>query len=359
MTTPTTSPSRRIGYLDSIRGLAALAVVIFHANMWLDFTKDPYFNSSIPTHILNIVFNGYNAVCLFFVLSGFVLSLKYVNEENKEVSYAEFIIKRFFRLYPGYWFVLILTCLYNQVELLTFLEELPLLILKKWSLITPVWSIRIEMRMSLIFLSLLILAFRKIKFLLILILIYYFVFDFELYILHFFLGILLAINFEKVKQIKLSKTKRYLLFLLGLVLCSYEQIHFIIIPHKNFTETHTELGFFVGAFGCMIWLMLAMSAPNFQKKLESKPLLFLGDISYGLYIGHWFVFVIVLEPHFSWFLSKIGSYYLTHIVVRYFIMTSLSLLFAVFIYYVIEKPFIKMGYKIAKKYNDKLVFKLK
>ncbi len=43
LTTPTTPASRRIGYLDSIRGIAALAVVIFHANAWLDFTKDIHF----------------------------------------------------------------------------------------------------------------------------------------------------------------------------------------------------------------------------------------------------------------------------------------------------------------------------
>ncbi|WP_338791109.1 acyltransferase [Bernardetia sp. MNP-M8] len=358
MTTPTTPPSRRIGYLDSIRGMAALAVVIFHANAWLDFTKDPNFNSSIPTHILNIIFNGHNAVCLFFVLSGFVLSLKYVKKGAQEVSYVEFILKRAFRLYPAYWFVLILAALYTKSDFSLFIKELPMLITGNQTLIPPAWSLIVEMKMSLIFLFLLVLAVRNIKILFVAAFLYWFLFGFEIYILHFCLGILLAINFEKIQEIKWSKTKRYLLFLLGLLLCSVEQIHFIIVPHENFKETNTPLGFFLGAFGCVIWLMLAMSAPKFQKKIETKPLLFLGDISYGLYIGHWLIFVNILEPHFDWFLAKLGSYYLAHIVVRYFLVTLFSLLFATFLYYVIEKPFIKMGYKVAKKYSDKLVFKL-
>ena len=358
MTSPTISFSRRIGYLDSIRGMAALAVVIFHANMWLDFTKDSNFNSSVPIHILNIFFNGHNAVCLFFVLSGYVLSLKYVQKNNAEVSYIEFIIKRAFRLYPAYWFVLIITTLYTKIDFFAFLEEFPLLIVGKRTIVPPAWSLITEMRMSLVFLFLLILAIRNIKILFVAAFLYWFLFGFEIYILHFCLGIWLAMNFERIQTIKLSKMKRYLLFLLGFLLCSFEQIHFILIPHENFKETNTPLGFFLGAFGCTIWLILAMSAPKFQKKIETKSLLFLGDISYGLYIGHWLIFVHILEPHFSWFTSKLGSFYLAHIVVRYGLVISLSLLFATFLYYIIEKPFIKLGYRVAKTYKDKFVFSL-
>jgi peptidoglycan/LPS O-acetylase OafA/YrhL len=89
-------PIQRLTYLDSIRGFAALSVVIYHTNGWLDFTKDPFFHSSVPTHLLNVIFNGPSAVSLFFVLSGFVLSLKYFLKPNRPISYLEFIIKRFF-----------------------------------------------------------------------------------------------------------------------------------------------------------------------------------------------------------------------------------------------------------------------
>ena len=351
-------PNQRIRYLDSLRGLAALVVVIFHVHAWLDFTKATHFKSSVPNHILNILFNGYNAVSLFFVLSGFVLSLRYIKENTQQVSYTEFMIKRIFRLYPVYWFVLISTALYLKSDLLLLTEEASMLFASHHTLVVPVWSLVIEMKISLIFLFLLVLALRNVNVLFVSAFLYWLLFGFEIYILHFCLGILLAMNFEKIQRIRISKAKRYVSFFLGLLLCSFEEIRFMITAHKNFRETDTVLGFFLGAFGCTICLTLAMSAPNFQKKIKTKPLLFLGDISYGLYMGHWLIFIHILEPHFEWFSAKLGSFFLAHLVVHYLLVIPLSILFATFLHYVIEKPFIKLGYKVAKKYNDKLVFKL-
>ena len=348
----------RVAYLDSIRGIAALSVVIFHSNVWLDFTKDPFFRSSLPSHILNMFFNGHNAVSLFFVLSGFVLSFKYLSKKIEQVSYIEFIIKRFFRLYPAYWFVLILVAIYTKTNFSTFFSEIPLLITTNHTLIPPAWSLIVEMKMSLVFLFFLVLAVRNLKLLFLMAFLHWLLFGFELYVVHFCIGIALAYYFEYIKAIQWNKPKRYLLFFIGFVLCSFKQIHFAIVPHENFKDTNTQFAFLLSAFGCAIWLILAMSAPSFQRKLESKALLFLGNISYGLYVGHWFIFINILEPHFNLFLSWIGSYYLTHFLIRFVVMISLSVLFATFLYYFVEKPFIKIGYKIAQKFKNKFVVRL-
>lgn len=95
---PTVAAHPRYKQLDSLRGLAALSVFFVHIigknavnNPLVDFLK------RTP---LGIVFNGGAAVMFFFVLSGFVLSLPFVNNE-KPLKLTAFYIKRVFRIYPA------------------------------------------------------------------------------------------------------------------------------------------------------------------------------------------------------------------------------------------------------------------
>lgn len=101
--------SERIESLDSLRGFAALSVVIHHcllvfpvflaANFLAPMLSRPFVNvmSHTPLHT---IWDGHEAVILFFVLSGFVLSLPYYGE--KRTTYGSFLIKRFFRIYVPY-----------------------------------------------------------------------------------------------------------------------------------------------------------------------------------------------------------------------------------------------------------------
>ncbi len=60
---------------------------------------------------IHLFFAGHEAVILFFVLSGFVLSLPYL--KNTNMTYSSYLIKRFLRLYIPYSIsVLIATFLY-------------------------------------------------------------------------------------------------------------------------------------------------------------------------------------------------------------------------------------------------------
>lgn len=49
---------------------------------------------------LHLVWAGHEAVILFFILSGFVLSLPYYNKKNSK--YKDYLIKRIFRIYLPY-----------------------------------------------------------------------------------------------------------------------------------------------------------------------------------------------------------------------------------------------------------------
>jgi peptidoglycan/LPS O-acetylase OafA/YrhL len=83
----------RFQQLDALRGLAALTVVFSHFTLLaplLGLRHTP----------LRVLSGGHEAVILFFVLSGFVLTLQ-INGERK-LSYGEYAIRRVCRIYLPY-----------------------------------------------------------------------------------------------------------------------------------------------------------------------------------------------------------------------------------------------------------------
>jgi peptidoglycan/LPS O-acetylase OafA/YrhL len=101
----------RIEALDSVRGIAAFIVVIHHCYLTRAVYSDFFFSqwktaptgpvSAIFLHTpARIVWGGYEAVTLFYVLSGFVLALPWV--EGRPPAYREFALKRLCRLYIPY-----------------------------------------------------------------------------------------------------------------------------------------------------------------------------------------------------------------------------------------------------------------
>lgn len=95
--------SGRIASLDSLRGLAALSVVLWHIATMFPFSRNPWF-AHTPLHIFG---DGEEAVALFFALSGFVLMLPYMGPAPPR--YRRFLKKRVLRLYPACWAVLTLS----------------------------------------------------------------------------------------------------------------------------------------------------------------------------------------------------------------------------------------------------------
>jgi peptidoglycan/LPS O-acetylase OafA/YrhL len=84
---------RRFYELDSLRGIAALSVVIFHFQF--DFVDKANYPSSFAYP------KGYLAVDLFFILSGIVLAYRYGEGlRTGTVSIGRFLVARLARLYP-------------------------------------------------------------------------------------------------------------------------------------------------------------------------------------------------------------------------------------------------------------------
>jgi len=96
----------RLVEIDSLRGLAAMWVVVFH----FSFGIGAYWLKDDPARALRVApFNtnlqGLLAVDMFFMISGFVIVMTL--ERSRTV--AEFMVARFARLYPAYWLCLAMT----------------------------------------------------------------------------------------------------------------------------------------------------------------------------------------------------------------------------------------------------------
>lgn len=100
----------QIGGLTSLRGIAALIVVVFHfAYYTLPST------GVVLSAYSNFFRNGYLAVDLFFILSGFIMTHVYLDRFYLGVgksSYWDYLRSRFARIYPLHLFTLAtLVCL--------------------------------------------------------------------------------------------------------------------------------------------------------------------------------------------------------------------------------------------------------
>lgn len=89
----------RLGEIDALRGVAALAVVLFHYS-----TRFHELYPELPTTSWQVA-QGHYGVNLFFIISGFVI---FMTLERTRVA-SDFVISRFSRLFPMYWAAVVLT----------------------------------------------------------------------------------------------------------------------------------------------------------------------------------------------------------------------------------------------------------
>jgi peptidoglycan/LPS O-acetylase OafA/YrhL len=93
-------PTGKIEELESIRGIAALLVVLFHMPVW-----------NARLHDVRFILNSYYMVDLFFVLSGFVMNLNYGDRIHSGGELLRFQFLRLGRLYPVHLLFLLLAVL--------------------------------------------------------------------------------------------------------------------------------------------------------------------------------------------------------------------------------------------------------
>ncbi|HEX2869493.1 MAG TPA: acyltransferase [Ignavibacteriales bacterium] len=88
--------------IDTLRGLSVLSVILLHLNIRIPF-KTTLLGSIMPKPVYNILFfSGYYGVCIFFVISGFLITHSSLNKWNSlpKIRLREFYSMRFARIMP-------------------------------------------------------------------------------------------------------------------------------------------------------------------------------------------------------------------------------------------------------------------
>lgn len=100
--------SKHLGYLDGLRALAAVYVMLCHAFLEVDFRHQRL--SDFAKCVLQIFFFGHFAVDVFIVLSGFCLMLPVVNGDGGlRGGTVHFLKRRSWRILPPYYAALLLS----------------------------------------------------------------------------------------------------------------------------------------------------------------------------------------------------------------------------------------------------------
>lgn len=90
--------------LNSLRAMAALAVILNHLTTWFVFPETPFYNSL--RILLSFGGNGGRfGVIFFFILSGFLITylLFLEQERNKQINITHFYFRRILRIWPLYY----------------------------------------------------------------------------------------------------------------------------------------------------------------------------------------------------------------------------------------------------------------
>jgi peptidoglycan/LPS O-acetylase OafA/YrhL len=362
--------------LDSLRGFAALAVVISHAITMT--VKMPWEINIFP---LRILWAANEAVVFFFVLSGFVLFLPYSRSEGPDNM--SFLIKRIFRIYVPYLVAITLSFLGCFLFSKGSITSLGPWLASKWAVpITDqvllqhvtllsnfqtthfnpaIWSLIHEMRVSLFFpfiaLMVLNLPYKFnifVAVVLSLISAANNVFGYELSVgmrtgfidtLHFtsmfIFGALLANNRHKLTSWfnGVALSHKYAIGILAFTLYVYSR-GLEMLSSKKSMVVFSDWGAMIGA--CMI-IVLALSVKGFSQILKSKFFIFHGNISYSLYLFH----TVALFTIFHAFYGKLS------ILVLYLLSVILIYLLSTCSYYFVEKPSIRLGKKVILHWQNR------
>lgn len=360
--------SKYLPSIDSLRALAVLAVIIYHVDV-------------------NYLPGGFLGVDLFFVLSGYLISSLIIKEYRKtgSLNLYNFYIRRARRLLPAVYFMitvgLVVMVLFNEVLLRkSHLDAIfGYIYSSNWwyifhkldyfdsfgaqSPFKHLWSLAIEEQFYMIFPLLFLLINRKKKS-------KDGTYKLNKNFLYVVLGLILVsliahillFDINNISRIYFGTDTRAFSLLIGVVgaiLYPMEKLHAKVTPQQNImysvvslvsiatlitvmiytSEYNTWLyrgGFLlVAILGLIVIISSGKQHTLMSRLLSFKPVVFIGKISYSLYLWHFPVLVLTTP------VSEIGNPNIIFVILRVILTFALATASYVFV----ETPIRKLGFK--------------
>jgi peptidoglycan/LPS O-acetylase OafA/YrhL len=361
--------NKRLDYMDALRGIAVLCVIAIHSSQ--------YGNFDVPETLKHIIGTGARGVQLFYLVSAFTLCFSFSQHTlNEKKPVRNFFIRRFFRIAPMYYIlILVYFAAYSFAERYGFsvgaksywgnaniitVTAAQMLFVHglhpQWinSLVPAGWSVAVEMMFYVFFPFI----FARIKNL---------SSAFNFLIITLFIRLLFNVllsNFNPVNSEFLWN--EYLFFYLpnqlpvfALGILAYYMIiakdtlsgvsmkALLVFSLCVLAQLASGINMFFAnhiLFGAG-FLLLAVALSRYASKLFVNPLfIYLGKISYSVYLVH--PLVLVLLAHLG-FIDYADNGIINYLL-RYLVVIAVSSAIATLSYSIVEKPFQKLGRKLIR-----------
>ncbi len=380
-------PIKKLDYIDTIRGIAVLLVLLVHTLTFLD-------GSSLNNIFRLIVEQGRMGVQLFYIASAFTLFYSLANREketkiikNKLSNYfnLNFFIRRFFRIAPMFYiaitfyfyfyinfpdtlpesFNLTVFTLPNLISHFTFTHGLS----PYWinSIVPGGWSVGVEFMFYLL-VPALYLVYKKYS-----IKPFYFLLPISIvfswlanYIMFVYLGYTLPKYWQAFSYFYFPS--QFPVFILGIILYNHiilelkslKVFNIILVSSvllfvgSLFLNRLTNEGLFPGSLlmlssilAYFIIFLKKYKATIFGKLLVSKIMIYIGKISYSIYLTHFAMISLV-----TYLIRNLNFASNEFTFTLYFlVLVIFTIIISTITYKFIEKPGIILGNKLIEKLN--------
>jgi peptidoglycan/LPS O-acetylase OafA/YrhL len=361
---------KRIESLDSVRGLAALAVLLGHTIAVLAWPNYLVGWAGFP--VVNILFDGRSAVTMFFVLSGFVLSRPYLvqtptGQAPRRMFIPTFYLRRFTRIWIPWFFVFCLSAIMRRYLFRSYHTDPPMSELFKhfWSsalsissffrqcafmlhnasqqLLPQDWTLGVELKGSALIPVFIFLVRRHILFLFAAAVPLLAFIPTGSYYVSFILGVFAASHYNLIESImhRLAFPLKCGILAFG-VLLYQTRLWTSHLWGDSVIADH--FAWCICSIGCLIIITASLGSDRIQAALSHGMLVFLGRISYSVYLLQVVVLLCVLPPLMHWF-NMIGVRSMAVLMpLAVFISVFVTVVSAAFAYRIVEVPSMALGH---------------